>query len=72
MIADKPTDCKFTTASAGSITPQDMIAVYMKTHQNSAITLTAAGTDSSSVAVIYNIQSTSWRGKQLLRLPAAG
>ena len=54
MIADKPTDCKFTIASAGSITPQDMIAVFMKTHQNSAraITLTAACTDSSSVAVI--------------------
>ena len=54
MIADKHTGCKFTIASAGSITPHDSIAVFMKTHQNSAraITLTAACTDSSSVAVI--------------------
>ena len=52
MIADKPSGCKFTIASARSITPQDMTAVYMETHQNSTITLTAAGTNSSSVAVI--------------------
>ena len=53
MIADKPSGCKFTIASAQSITPQDTVAVYMETHQNTTITLiTAAGTNSSSVAVI--------------------
>ena len=52
VIADKLTGCKFTIASAGSITPQDTIAVYMETHQNTTITLTTAGTNSPSVAVI--------------------
>ena len=52
VIADKPTGCKFTIASAGSITPQDTTAVYMETHQNTTVTLTTAGTNSPSVAVI--------------------
>ena len=52
MISDKHTGCKFTIASVGSITPRDTIAVYLENDQNNTITVTTAGTNTSSVAVI--------------------